>query len=356
MNLTKKQRFKFIPRIAKKVIKMGEDDGFLFLNEYTNNSKLLHEVGDNGEQYPIYFDYSKILEFIKKLDNKTTYEMYKDLFPEEVKTDFPDKPSYHLSTDKLVLFFSHSHKDLNRILKVKEILERTDWIECFIAHKDIKLSKEWEEEIKKHLECCHCLIAFISKNFKSSNYCDQEIGMAIHRNIPICPFMLDDTEIYGFIKHLQGKSFKNLEDSADQLEDLANQIEEYLLDKQEKVYQIAWPKLQKTIETLKSNFLNSTNTKMAESVLNQLMEFKTGQIDPRFITEIQENWKQNSKIQEAKGIERTMEEFFKKQTKQDSGPEKISHNEGVLKSKDQENAKNNWTKVQERGEATTLGF
>ena len=357
MKLTTKKRLKIIPKITEKVIEKGIDDGLFFLREYTQDNYSFYKKDVNGKYYHIPFDYRNMLIFIQKIDDEMIYRIYKDLFPEDAKEFLEkEKPVYHLSTDKLVLFFSHSHKDLNRILKVKEILERTDWIECFIAHKDIKLSKEWEEEIKKHLECCHCLIAFISKNFKSSNYCDQEIGMAIHRNIPICPFMLDDTEIYGFIKHLQGKSFKNLEDSADQLEDLANQIEEYLLDKQEKVYQIAWPKLQKTIETLKSNFLNSTNTKMAESVLNQLMEFKTGQIDPRFITEIQENWKQNSKIQEAKGIERTMEEFFKKQTKQDSGPEKISHNEGVLKSKDQENAKNNWTKVQERGEATTLGF
>ena len=339
MNLTKKQRFKFIPKIAKKVIKMGRDDGFLFLNEYTNNNDLLYEKDHNGEQYFIYFNYGKVLEFIQKMDDETVCEMYKDQFPEDATKEFleEEKPVYHLSTDKLVLFFSHSHKDLTQILKVKEVLERTDWIECFIAHKDIELSKEWEQEIKKYLECSHCLITFISKDFKSSNYCDQEVGMAINRNIPICSFTLDNTEVYGFIKHLQSKPFKNPENSA-------SQIEEFLLDNKEKVYQTAWPKFQKTIGTLKSNFLNSTNTVMAKSVFDQLMEFKTGQIADHFITEIQKNWKQNNKIREIKNIERKMEKFFKKHPQQEKD-EKTTRYEDFLELNNQENKKINLRKV-----------
>ena len=310
MNLTKKQRVEIIPKLTKKVIDMGEHVGFFFLEEYKKEEDSLYvEYEGYGEPYYIKFSYSSILKFIQKLDNATVYEMYKYVSPKDAKQKFPEKkPLYHLPTNKLVLFFSHSHKDVDLVISVKNILEKTDWIECFVAHKDIKLGKKWEQEIKKYLERCHCLVAFLSENFKSSDYCDQELGIAIHRNIPIRSFTLDKTGVYGFIKHLQAKPFRNSED-------LANQVEEYIFDKQENLYQIAQPKLQKIVETLKSNFLNSTNVQMAESVLDQLMEFKTDQIEDHFINEIQENWKQNSKIKKVKDIERKMEEFFKIQRK-----------------------------------------
>ena len=354
MNLTKKQRIYIIKKLTTEVCEnMGKEDGILFLEEYTKQNKE-HRDTDNIEQdlfEDFDFLYSDILNFIKDLENETIYKMYKDLFPEEAKTEFLEnkKPLYRLSTDKLVLFFSHSHKDVDRVTSVKNILEKTDWIECFVAHKDIKLSKKWEQEIKKYLECCHCLIAFLSENFRSSDYCDQEIGMAVHRDIPIFQFALDNTNSYGFIKHLQAKAFKDPKDSA-------NQIEEYIFDKQEKLYKIAWPKLQKTIETLKNNFLNSTNTQMAESVLNQLMELKAGQIKDQFINEIQDIWRQHSKIKEVKGIEKKMEAFFKKHPQQANKNGNTSHQETSLNSGEKLNTEIDLRRVLEKNKEEMLPF
>lgn len=352
MNLTKQQRFEIIPKLTKRVIELGETDGFFFLEEYKKEKDSLYVEDYNGELVYISFLYDSILGFIQKLDNETVYEMYKDLFPEDANKEFPEKekPLYHLSTDKLVLFFSHSHKDVDLVISIKNILEKTDWIECFVAHKDIKLGKEWEQEIKKYLKCSHCLIAFLSENFKSSDYCDQELGIAIHRNIPICSFTLDNTGVYGFIKHLQAKPFKSPED-------LANQIEEYIFDKQENLYQIVQPKLQKSVETLKNNFLNSTNVQMAESVLVQLMEFKTGQIEAYFINEIQENWKQNSKIKEVTDIERKMETFFQKHSQKISTKnEKTFRQETPLESEEQSNTEINLRKVLEQNKEPEMPF
>ena len=188
---------------------------------------------------------------------------------------------------------------MDLVISVKNILEKTDWIECFVAHKDIELSEEWEQEIKKYLERCHCLIAFLSEEFKSSHYCDQEVGIAVHRNIPIFQFTLDNTVSYGFIKHLQAKPFKTPED-------LANQIIKYIFNEEKDLYQIAQPKFQKVVKTLKNNFLSSTNTQMAKSVLNQLMEFKPGQIETSFINEIQKYWKKNNKIKAVHDIDKKM--------------------------------------------------
>ncbi len=359
MNLTKGQRFEIIPKLTEKVINMGETKGFFFLKEYTEDNDSLYEMehtdwGDVRRSGHISFSEKNILEFIQNLDNEIIYEMYKDQFPEEAEEiDFleEENPLYHLSTDKLVLFFSHSYKDLDKIIPVKNILEKTDWIECFIAHKSIKLSKKWEKEIKKYLECCHGLIAFLSKDFKSSNYCDQEMGMAVHREIPIFQFTLDNTSPYGFIRHLQAKPFKNPEDSV-------HQIEEYIFDPQEILYHISRPKLQKTVKKLTNNFLSSSNTQMAGSVLDQLMEFKTKQIDAHFISEIQKYWGQNSKIKEVQNIEKKMEEFFKKHPPQPTDQnEKNSHQETSLETREQsEIEKINLKKEQEKDKDFDIPF
>ena len=320
MNLTSAKKFKIVTKLAKKVVSKGENDGFLFLKTYIEEEKQNEVLYEGIDQQPIYFSYKDISNCIHKLNNKTIIEMYKDEFSEEAKKEFSEerKSSYYLPTDKLVLFFSHSHKDVDKIIRLKDILEKTNWIECFVAPKNIELSEEWEKEVKKYLECCHCLIAFLSKEFKSSSYCDQEVGFVVHRDIPIFQFTLDKTDSYGFIKHLQSKPFKDPINSA-------NQIEKYILNPEKQLYQIAQSKIKTAVETLKNNFLNSTNIKMAESVYDQLIGFKTGQIEASAISDIQKNWKHNSKIKEVEGIESKMEEFFKKHPQKESKNKKDPH-------------------------------
>lgn len=219
-----------------------------------------------------------------------------------------------MSTEKLVLFFSHSHKNIKLVLNVQTILEKTAWIKCFIAHKDIKPTEKWKEEIKKYLECCHCLVAFLSQDFKSSDYCDQELGFVLNRDIPIFSVKLDHINPYGFIYDDHTMVFSNNEKT----EKLAFEIESWLLDKKRNpaIYNISKSKLKNAVELLKNNFLNSTNTQMAKSVLDQLMAFKKGQIDSNSMNEIQNHWQKNSKIKEAQNIEEKIKKFFKNHKKE----------------------------------------
>ena len=356
MELNKKQRVIIIKKLSDKICNMKEADGILFLKEYTKQEAKDREEytqqNTEGVDYRLYynfnFSYNDILEFIQNLNNTTIYEMYKDLFPEDANKELSEKkPLYHLSTDKLVLFFSHSHKNIKLVNEVKAVLEKTDWIECFVAHDDIKEGKEdWVEEIKKYLECCHCLIAFLSKDFKSSNYCDQELGVAVQRQIPIFPVKLDNSiNPYGFIQHIQAVTFNQNED----INILSNKIEEWLLDENEnpKLYQMAYPKLQKAVETLKNNFLNSSNPLMAKSVLEQLMAFKPGQIDNYFISEIQKNCKQNSKIREVEDIEKKLENFFNQHLKKTNKSAKSPHQKDLLTNMDS-NPESNLRKILEK--------
>ena len=334
MSFTTKQRIYVIKKLATEIFNMGATNGLFFLEEYVS-SNLFDKIDEINTQVYNNFIYPHILKALQMLDNKRIYAMYQGLFPEDAKKEFLEKvkkTQYYLSTDKLVLFFSHS-KDVQLILNIKHNLEKTGWIECFVAHEDINEGKEgWIEEIKKYLECCHCLVAFLSEDFKSSAYCEQELGFAVHRQIPIFPIKLDkQNNPYGFIHHIQATEFNTTRN----INILSNKIEKWLLNKKEnqKLSQIAYSKLHKTVDTLTNNFLNSSNKTMAESVLEQLIKLKSDQIEGYYINEIQKNWKQNNNIKKIQDIEKKMTEFFKNHSKDASD----SNQKPFLTNKEQQN-------------------
>lgn len=56
---------------------------------------------------------------------------------------------------------------------------------CFVAHKDIHPTMEWQTEIETALATCDLLVALIYPDFKKSDWCDQEIGYALGRGVPV---------------------------------------------------------------------------------------------------------------------------------------------------------------------------
>lgn len=75
----------------------------------------------------------------------------------------------------------------------------------FLAHEDLKVSEEWKASILQELKKADIFVALLSKEFKQSNYCSQEVGFIISRKkVLIIPLSIDGTTPYGFISHLQG--------------------------------------------------------------------------------------------------------------------------------------------------------
>jgi hypothetical protein len=107
------------------------------------------------------------------------------------------------------VFVSYSSKDCDRIDfdKITNTLDEIGF-RSFIAKEDIKLSQLWENKILKQLDESHIIVAILSKNFKSSNYCDLELGIATHRDILVIPLYLEPTESYGFFKKYQSRPFE----------------------------------------------------------------------------------------------------------------------------------------------------
>jgi hypothetical protein len=100
------------------------------------------------------------------------------------------------------LFISHLASFKKTIGLLKKELEKYG-ISAFVAHEDIEPTKEWQDEIEKGLFSMDALCAVLMPGFKESNWTDQEIGVAIGRNVLIIPIRRD-LDPYGFIGKYQG--------------------------------------------------------------------------------------------------------------------------------------------------------
>lgn len=118
--------------------------------------------------------------------------------------------SYKSEQDKSIkAFISYSANDKDIAAKVKETLKNFN-VECFLAHEDIGVSEEWKERILLELKSADIFIPILSLNFRESDWCSQEAGIAAFRDVLIIPLCIDKkTKPYGFIGHLQGKRIKH---------------------------------------------------------------------------------------------------------------------------------------------------
>jgi hypothetical protein len=102
-------------------------------------------------------------------------------------------------------FISYSTEDKEFAGVVKRSLESIE-IESFLAHEDMIVSEEWKKRILLELKCTEVFVAVLTKHYKSSAWCDQELGFIVSRpDVLIIPLTIDGTIPYGFISHLQGQ-------------------------------------------------------------------------------------------------------------------------------------------------------
>lgn len=114
----------------------------------------------------------------------------------------PTSDLTHLWTPgHLRLFVTHKADFKREASELKDALER--WaVTCFVAHEDIKPTKEWQREILSALFSMDALVALMTCGFSDSEWTDQEIGVAIGRGTPIIPVKIG-TDPYGFIGKYQ---------------------------------------------------------------------------------------------------------------------------------------------------------
>ena len=216
----------FASRISNIIIK-NEDK----LNTIINWSSLLESYGFKTiyEKYSIIDDHQSwnnpeyegtinkiFLECIKE-NKKSSEIMLNDILTKlditknqmseifNIKFKFIDtEPQNEINP---VVFISYSSKDKVDFDKLTRALNEIGF-ESFIAKEDIKLSELWKNKIIKQLNESDIIIAILSDNFMKSNYCNHELGIAIHRNMLIIPLSIDNKESYGLFEKFQSRPFE----------------------------------------------------------------------------------------------------------------------------------------------------
>ncbi len=101
----------------------------------------------------------------------------------------------------LRVFISHKAEDKVLAKNIKGSF-RVYGIASFVAHEDIVPMHEWQTEIERALFSMDLLVALLTEKFSESNWTDQEIGVAIGREVPVIPVRMGK-DPYGFIGKYQ---------------------------------------------------------------------------------------------------------------------------------------------------------
>lgn len=114
------------------------------------------------------------------------------------------------------VFLSYSSHDKEFAGQLKKELELRG-LEAFLAHEDIEPTQEWEGVIFENLKTCNVFIPLLSKNFKESEWTDQETGVAVSEDKLIIPLKID-VDPYGFIGKIQAlKLDESIPDTCDNI-------------------------------------------------------------------------------------------------------------------------------------------
>ena len=86
----------------------------------------------------------------------------------------------------------------------------------FVAHEDIEPMLEWQSEIERALFSMDLFVALLTDKFNESNWTDQEIGVAIGRQVPVIPVRIGQ-DPYGFIGKYQAIQESNAPKIVDEI-------------------------------------------------------------------------------------------------------------------------------------------
>jgi len=113
---------------------------------------------------------------------------------------------------KIKVFISYSHLDGAIAGKIKTIFAKYFGFESFLAHDDLSVSDNFPKEVLRYLRKSDYVVPLISKNFKMSDFANQEIGLALAYGKKIIPISIDDMNPSGFISPIHAYKCKNIDE------------------------------------------------------------------------------------------------------------------------------------------------
>ncbi|WP_344004926.1 toll/interleukin-1 receptor domain-containing protein [Microbacterium paludicola] len=154
-----------------------DDDATLVLNQF--GAQLDGSYGRDTDSRRSFLTWA-----VQELSDETLLGLHDYLVGDEqapVSVSADDDPWTDLP---IRVFLSHKWEDAEWVSSLRSVLAKYG-ITAFVAHKDITPSKQWREVIKAGLRSCHMMVAVLHDDFHKSQWCDQEVGWALGRGIPI---------------------------------------------------------------------------------------------------------------------------------------------------------------------------
>ena len=116
------------------------------------------------------------------------------------------------------IFISHSSKDADIALKICEILEKNGK-KCFIAPRDIRMGKEYAEEIVNGIDHAEAMVLLMSQDANKSPHVLREVERAVSKSVPILVYALEKVELSKSMEYfLMSHQWMNVEPGGDYTE------------------------------------------------------------------------------------------------------------------------------------------
>lgn len=167
-------------------------------------------------------------------------------------------------------------------------------IDCFVAHEDIIPSKEWEIEIENGLFTMDALCAIVVPEFSGSQWCDQEVGIALGQHKLVLSINRGANP-YGFFGKFQ--ALKSKTNAFDMASDVWKAISNN--DRTKDLYS----------EKLIGLLLSVTTNSICKDLLHILDSYEN--IDKRYIEYFHMHFTKNSLLMDVQNLKSANQIFIK---------------------------------------------
>ncbi len=212
-------------------------------------------------------------------------------FGESIKTMASD--SRFWLTNHFRLFISHLSEHKVKMSQLQGVLKEYG-ISAFVAHEDIEPTKEWQSEIEKALFSMDALTAVLTPDFDKSRWTDQEVGVAVGREVLVIPIR-KGMDPYGFIGKLQG-----LQGNGKSIGQVAQSLFEILASHTKTKDAMAG--------ALVNQIVSSSDAGNATNKLNLLRKIET--LPTKHLEKIRDTCKDNSTLVESKEFVRLLNDML----------------------------------------------
>lgn len=286
MKLTKSQRVKVIQDISSHLENEPWNNIDLILTQFSLPTTDEWPTGDRK---------SYVVGMIGKSKDDELIELGEHFGMQLTENAAPTPETPYWKEGQLKVFISHLTSHREQAAHIQTAMQKFG-MSGFVAHNDINPTLEWQIEIETALSTCDVLVALIHPGFVESKWCDQEIGFALGRGIPVFTVRCG-ADPHGFASRFQAFNGNGK---------TPLQISEELFEAS-----VTHKKLQAQMaDILIDLFVNSGNFNAAKSRVSYLERLKVW--DPSYSVRIAKAAKNNSQISGSWGVPDQVTKLIKK--------------------------------------------